>query len=188
MANPRKAYFAKLYLENKERITARNARYYLENLDKRRAYEKAYRESHREEIREKARAYSANNKEKIAERNRAKKVETRAYRNAHRANHPEVRVAHNLRVRIRVALKQGATKSGHLLSLLGCSIPELKDRLEPIFKPGMTWENYGPVWHIDHVKPCAKFDLTDPAQQRACFHYTNLQPLFAIENIKKGCR
>jgi hypothetical protein len=56
------------------------------------------------------------------------------------------------------------------------------------FRPGMTWENYGPVWHVDHIKPCAKFDLTDPDQQRACFHFSNLQPLFADENLRKGGR
>jgi hypothetical protein len=52
----------------------------------------------------------------------------------------------------------------------------------------MTWENYGPVWHVDHIRPCVSFDFLDPAQQRACFHYTNLQPLFALENLKKGGR
>jgi hypothetical protein len=50
----------------------------------------------------------------------------------------------------------------------------------------MTWENYGPVWHVDHIRPCASFDLTDPAQQRECFHFSNLQPLFAAENLAKG--
>lgn len=71
--------------------------------------------------------------------------------------------------------------------LIGCSAEELKIYIESKFKPGMTWENYGRNgWHIDHVKACALFDLTDPDQQRACFHYTNLQPLWAAENRKKG--
>lgn len=52
----------------------------------------------------------------------------------------------------------------------------------------MTWENYGPVWHVDHIRPCASFDLQDPAQQRECFNFKNLQPLFAKENLKKGDR
>ncbi len=52
----------------------------------------------------------------------------------------------------------------------------------------MTWENYGPVWHVDHIRPCAKFDLTDHDQQRACFHWTNLQPLFAKDNLQKNAK
>jgi hypothetical protein len=51
----------------------------------------------------------------------------------------------------------------------------------------MTRENHG-LWHVDHIRPCASFDLTDPEQQAICFHYTNLQPLWAIDNIKKGAR
>ena len=61
------------------------------------------------------------------------------------------------------------------------------DHLESLFVPGMTWDNQG-EWHIDHVIPCAAFDLTDPAQQSECFHYTNLQPLWAVDNLKKAAR
>jgi HNH endonuclease. len=53
----------------------------------------------------------------------------------------------------------------------------------------MSWDNYGrDGWHIDHIRPCASFDLTDPEQQRQCFHYTNLQPLWAADNIRKGAK
>jgi len=65
-------------------------------------------------------------------------------------------------------------------------MPELREHLEKQFKPGMTWENYGPVWHVDHRKPCAQFDFSIPSHRQECFHWTNLQPLFAGENIKKG--
>ena len=50
----------------------------------------------------------------------------------------------------------------------------------------MSWKNYGKAWHIDHIIPCAKFDLTDPRQQLICFNYLNLRPCFAQENIQKG--
>ena len=50
----------------------------------------------------------------------------------------------------------------------------------------MTWQNYGDGWHIDHIHPCAAFDLTDPEQQKACFHWSNLQPLWAIDNFRKS--
>lgn len=91
-----------------------------------------------------------------------------------------------LRSRLRYAVA-GHKKSGATLDLLGCSPARLKLHLEARFKPDMSWANYGD-WHIDHIKPCAKFDLSKPEEQRACFHYTNLQPLWASENIAKGGR
>ena len=51
----------------------------------------------------------------------------------------------------------------------------------------MTWENHG-EWHIDHIKPCASFNLLNEDEQKKCFHYTNLQPLWASENLSKGCK
>jgi hypothetical protein len=71
------------------------------------------------------------------------------------------------------------------LELLGCNSEFFKEYLENNFLDGMTWENYG-EWHIDHMKPCAAFDLTNEDDQRKCFHYTNLQPLWALDNIIKG--
>jgi len=65
------------------------------------------------------------------------------------------------------------------------SIAELALHLEMKFKNGMSWGNYG-QWHIDHMIPCSKFDLTHSEQQRKCFHFSNLQPLWAIENIVKS--
>jgi hypothetical protein len=64
-------------------------------------------------------------------------------------------------------------------------IDELWKHLEKQFKDGMTRQNQG-EWHIDHIKPCSLFDLTDPEQQKECHNYKNLQPLWAIDNIKKS--
>ena len=62
----------------------------------------------------------------------------------------------------------------------------LKQHLESQFKDGMSWNNHGVKgWHIDHIKPCASFDLTDPEEQKKCFHFSNLQPLWWIDNLKK---
>ena len=61
------------------------------------------------------------------------------------------------------------------------------DHLEKQFQPGMSWDNHGyDGWHVDHIRPCASFDLTDEEQVRKCFHYTNLQPLWAKDNLRKG--
>lgn len=78
-------------------------------------------------------------------------------------------------------------KYGTTLELVGAGIAQVKKHLEAQFKPGMNWENHGKLgWHIDHITPCAKFDLSDPEQQKKCFHYTNLQPLWWQENLSKG--
>ena len=90
--------------------------------------------------------------------------------------------------RIRKALKAGyGNKSKSCLNYIGCSVPHLRQHLEAQFSKGMTWDNYG-EWHIDHIKPCAAFDLTCEEQQSKCFNYTNLQPLWAIDNLKKGAK
>ena len=98
------------------------------------------------------------------------------------------KIKKNLRCRIYDALKFNR-KSQHTMTLLGCSIEEFKKHLMTQFRPGMTWENYGfgnEKWHIDHIRPCDSFDLSNPQQQKQCFHYTNLQPLWQPDNIKKS--
>jgi hypothetical protein len=97
------------------------------------------------------------------------------------------RLAGNLRVRIRDALKNG-WKSARTMELIGCSMEVLRDHLEAQFQPGMTWDNYGPVWHVDHCRPCASFDLTDPEQQRECFGFMNLAPMLGTDNIRKHAK
>lgn len=101
---------------------------------------------------------------------------------------PQVALAKALRTRLRDALDRGQ-KSAATLVLLGCTVEELRLHLEAQFLPGMTWENRGSYgWHIDHILPCNSFDLTDPRQQRACFHFTNLQPLWWRDNLAKGSK
>lgn len=96
------------------------------------------------------------------------------------------RMLGNLRTRIYHAMKKN-TKGKKTKELLSCSIEELKIYLESKFQIGMTWENYGKYgWHIDHIIPCSSFDLKDIEQQKICFHYTNLQPLWAKDNLCKG--
>lgn len=103
-------------------------------------------------------------------------------------NDIESRIKKNLRGRVYVALKRGI-KSVHTMELLGCSIAEFRTRFESKFTDGMNWEKYmrGEI-HIDHIKPCAEFVLTDHEQQKICFHYSNLRPLWKLDNLKKGIR
>jgi hypothetical protein len=99
------------------------------------------------------------------------------------------RLKMNLRSRIKEAIKNAAVvKSGPTFELLGCTPDDVRVFLEAEFSQGMTWDNYGKEWHVDHIKPCARFNLEDPEEQKKCFHWTNLQPLWAIDNLKKGSR
>jgi hypothetical protein len=96
------------------------------------------------------------------------------------------RIRHALRARLRLALKhKGIREPRSTLQLVGCTPNELRLCLERKFLPGMTWANHG-KWHIDHIIPCAHFDLTDPEARKRCFHFSNLQPLWASENVRKG--
>ena len=106
--------------------------------------------------------------------------------NAEQMKDPGYRIARNLRNRLWYAL-EGRAASQQTLQLLGCSIADLKQHLQQQFSEGMSWENYGD-WHVDHIRPCASFDLTDPAQQAICLHFSNLQPLWAFDNLSKGAR
>ena len=111
-----------------------------------------------------------------------------AYKLRHRDD-PQYRVKRAMSARLHKAMARiGRPKSSQTMKYLGCSEEFLKTWLKAQFKFGMTWENYGTYWHIDHVIPCARFDLTDSRQQAAAFHYTNLQPLEAVKNASKGCR
>jgi hypothetical protein len=93
-----------------------------------------------------------------------------------------------VRGRIALAMKRyarGCVKTGSNLKYLGCSAPQLAVYIEGMFKRGMAWSNYG-EWHLDHVIPLASFDLATEPDRIKAFHYTNLQPLWAIDNIRKS--
>ena len=92
------------------------------------------------------------------------------------------------RSRVYAALKnQESTKDVTSKQLMGGSVNTVIKHIEANFLPGMSWGNWShDVWHIDHIRPCASFDLTDPEQQTQCFHYTNLQPLWAKDNLQKS--
>jgi hypothetical protein len=144
-----------------------------------------YRQRNRDYAR--ARRLQMTAEEKKAQ-TKQRKTYINQYINERRESDPSFKLRMNLRHRVWCALKSAeATKNGGTMDLTGCTVEELRHHLEAQFADGMSWENYGRNgWHVDHIRPCASFDLTDPEQQRQCFHYTNLQPLWAADNIRKG--
>jgi hypothetical protein len=105
---------------------------------------------------------------------------------ARRRSDKVFRLVANTRNRIYMALKSSsAVKSNRTVALVGCSASQLFLYIESLFLDGMSWKNRD-QWHIDHIIPLAKFDLSDPTQQAAAFHYTNLQPLWAKDNLRKS--
>ena len=95
------------------------------------------------------------------------------------------KLADSLRRRMIHVLK-GTQKSASSLELIGCDANTLREHIQNQFTKGMRWNNYGSYWHVDHIVPCASFDLSDPDQQRKCFHFSNCRPLRVTENLSKG--
>ena len=170
-----KKQYKQYYLNNKEKIIKCKKKYYLINKEKIIKYKKKYYLNNIKKMKKYYKLYSQKNRKKLNQ-----------YRANKAKNDPIFKLIQNQRRRIRHALKE-IKKTKSTLKLLGCSATELWNHLEKQFKPKMTRKNYG-KWHVDHIRPCASFDLTNPKQQQICFHYTNLQPLWAIDNIKKGVK
>lgn len=173
-----------------QKITKR--RYYLANLEKERRRSALMGKTEQARIARKARY--ERDKERLLYENRKRRATDRARKKAEaarlakEARDPSTKIARNLRVRLRRAVN-GINRSAAMLRLLGCDLETLKKHLEGQFSDEMSWGNYGyRGWHIDHRRPCSSFDLTDPEQQRACFHYSNLQPLWRVENQSKGAK
>jgi hypothetical protein len=120
-------------------------------------------------------------------KNRDRDRHTRYMRNR-RLNSPSIRLVGSLRARLNQALKEN-WKSGGLIDLLGCSIDDFKSHLERHFRTGMSWDTYGKNgWQIDHHMPISMFDLSTEIDQRICFHWTNLIPMWGWANLKKRDR
>ncbi len=118
-------------------------------------------------------------------------VVKRNYANNKKKTNPIYKLECNLRSRIISAINQkrsgGTVKSAKTIELLGAPIETVYKHLEVQFKEGMNWENYG-KWHVDHILPCSSFDLSKSEEQFKCFNYKNLQPLWAIDNLKKHAK
>ena len=204
-------------LKNKDKISARHKLYYQHNKQRWSAYGKARwgaksieekrlialknKEGKEDKIKTYSLLYYQRNKETIKSKvavwckaNHDRLLDRmRRYNKERRQRDINYRLICCLRKRITGCLaryRSGiAVNHQHARELIGCSMEELKKHLEHRFIPGMSWENYGVKgWHMDHIVPCCQFNMLDPFQVKQCFHYTNMQPLWAIDNIRKNGR
>jgi hypothetical protein len=153
-------------------------------------YHKKYREINKQKIKIQNKIYRLLNKNKIIKYKKLNidKIRKREniYLKSRRITDINYRLRKNLSKRIWQSLC-GRGKSKFTAILIGNSIEKLKQHLESKFVKGMTWDNYGRHgWEIDHIIPCSKFDLSKLSEQYKCFHYTNLQPLWAKDNRRKS--
>lgn len=173
------------YQNNKEQFLLKNKEYRERDIERHKNYAQKYRKERYPEVHK---AYYAQNKEIIKQKNRKyceeNRDKIRARLNKKYRENMQYRFARKFRDLIRRTLKrQNATKHSKSIELLGCSFEFFKKYIESQWQPGMSWDNYThDGWHIDHIKPCITFDLTNPEQQKQCCHYTNLRPLWAIDN------
>lgn len=163
------------YKNNSKKFKERSKEYRDNNKEKVYKAKQIYLQKNIERYREYRKNYSKTNRKRLTESDTKR-----------RRNDISYRITCCLRGRIKKVLRRG-DKSAKTMELIGCNIEFFKSYIESLFEVGMSWDNYGFYgWHIDHIRPCASFDLTDPEQQRVCFHYTNLRPLWAKENLSRS--
>jgi hypothetical protein len=177
--------------KNAERLREYARKQWRENPDKKRQAGRKWASKNRDRLREKRRQRGAERRDKIRERARKWREENRErvreqdrkWREKRIASDPQFKLLCRLRQRISTVFRRAnVRKPSGIESILGISVQEAKDYLESQFKQGMSWENYG-KWHVDHVIPLAS--AKTPEDLIKLCHYTNLQPLWAIENILK---
>jgi len=192
----KREHFREYCIENKADIAAKRKIYREKNKDKVKSdldnwrrenkshikdYEKNYREGSGRKSEKKAymEVYRKENKKALA-------THALNYVSEKRKIDVQFKLAGNLRARLNTALKKG-NKSGSAVRDLGCSIAYFKQHLESQFQEGMSWKNYGRSgWHIDHIIPLSSFNLTAREQLLKACHYSNMQPLWAKDNLKKS--
>jgi hypothetical protein len=201
-----KAKRDKVYKDNRELMLERAKQHYKKNKNKNQTYAKEYRIKNKERIklreeknrekykkmrfekyplrREKyminIKRWNKENKDRVNENHRK-------YVKAKRQTNLEFKLTEILRCKLLTTLRaKNVKKQMRALELVGCTLQELKEHLESQWLPGMNWDNHTKTgWHIDHIKPCNTFNLKDIEQQKQCFHYTNLRPLWADDNYTR---
>ena len=202
------------YEANKEGIAAKRKQYYEDNKERlkeyreankeeRAAYKKAYYEANKEKLAAKQKVYDEANKEEKAAKTKAynarpeTKAKKREWANKRNAESPGRRIHNSVSRQIRKALGKGGKNGRKTFEILGYTVQDLMDHIEAQWEPWMTWENHGRAhlngcksWQIDHITPVSSFEIASTEDQsfKDCWALSNLQPLEAIKNIRKGAR
>jgi hypothetical protein len=164
---------------NIDAISKKNKEWYSNNKDRKKQYCAEYNSANKDAVRRINKIWASKNKFKLSKK---------TYE-CHRR-----RIKSDLNYKLRIACRNriynalaGKSKEIRTIELLGCTIIELKTHLESLFQPGMSWKNWSlHGWHIDHIRPLSSFDLSNRDQLLKACHYTNLQPLWAKDNLSKG--
>jgi len=177
------------YLKNQEKEKLRSRKYHQDHLEERREKGRArynseeaheYYEANKERANATSKKWRANNRERV------RKIH-REWARKQRKTNPHYVIKQRMSTRVRDTIKNHkGIKEMKCLEYIGCSYNELKNHLEKQFTEGMTWEKFmsGEI-QIDHIKPCCSFDLSRLEDQKVCFHYTNLCPMWAKDNGRK---
>ena len=189
-------YMQEYRIKNSEYLKQYRKDNYLKYKNKEDDYKKEWYQKNKEKLKQKRKKYYLDNKENILKKqkeyNHKHKEKKKKYIREYNVSRRKIDIGFKLLGVLRSRFSKFINKKNKnksILKLTSCTIDDLRIHLELQFKEGMSWDNYGQKgWHIDHIKPCSSFDLTDPEQQKKCFHYTNLQPLWWWENLTKGCK
>jgi hypothetical protein len=164
---------------NKEIITIRKSKHYFTNKAHYQQYKTEYWHKNKDKINEYKRDYYQRigyAKNRVRHQNRMK-------------NDPAYKMMRTYRRRMsHVISKKNGTKTKHTDEMLGCSVENFLNWIEFQFEEGMSWENHGKVWHVDHIIPVAVFHFNNENHRNLCFSWKNMQPLFSLENKTKGSK
>ncbi len=183
----RKKTNKRVYIGNKDRINEeRRERYKNDDQYRKNRLDESnkWKESNLEKVKSIGKDYYKNNQDKLKERRNTYKSRRNKLLRDRYKNDLTYRVTCLLRHRLWETVTNNY-KGSSVIDLLGCSLDYFIEYMSSLFSPGMSWDNHGD-WHIDHILPCASFDLTKPEEQLKCFHYTNLQPLWREDNLSKS--
>lgn len=193
----RKIYSKVYYVKYKKEIKIRQGKYYIKNSENIKTRVKRQALTHPEKINIRVKQWALAHPEEVKARikrwTKAHPIRIKEIKRQYRLanyNTPRGKLNSNISGGIRHSLRQGTKAGRHWEDLVGFTVIQLKKHLEKIFKDGMTWENYGTYWVIDHKIPIAKWNFDNPKQIdfHLCWSLKNLQPMEAKENMGKGAR